>query len=139
MPLCDESLRYSLLAKGSNEYLEILVLEERIQTAALRSLVEQYFGDMVKYVVDVRLKMAAIGGELHADAEQVLLEKGSRQEDLWGANYYPGLGRDKCIEYTALINIRPSRGNRSMEIGDKGLRRTVREVTFELIGEGEEL
>jgi hypothetical protein len=83
--------------------------------------------------------MAAIGGELHADAEQVLLEKGSRQEDLWGANYYPGLGRDKCIEYTALINIRPSRGNRSMEIGDKGLRRTVREVTFELIGEGEEL
>lgn len=123
----------------SNEHLEILVLEERIQNATLRSLVEQYFGDMVKYVVDVRLKIAAIGGELHADAEQNLLERGSRQEDLWGANYYPGLGSDKCIEYTALINIRPSQQNRSMEIADEGIRRTVREVTFELIGEGEDL
>ncbi len=119
--------------------MEILVLEERIKKAALRSLVERYFGDMVKYVVDVRLKIAAIGGELHADAEQVLLERGSRQEDLWGANYYPGLGRDQCIEYTALINIRPSQQNRSMEIGNEGIRRTVREVTLELIGEGEAL
>lgn len=117
----------------------IVVLEHKIEAEELRRLVKRYFGDMVKYVVDVRRKIAAIGGELHADAELILLERGSRQEDLWGANYYPGLGRGECIEYTALINIRPSQGNRSMEIADEEVRQAIREVTYHLIGEGEVL
>jgi hypothetical protein len=94
---------------------------------------------MVKYVVDIERRVAAVGGELHADAEQLLLAEGSRQTDLWGANYYHGKGRDECIEYTSLINIRPSQGNRSMLIADPGIRERVREITFDLIGEGEAL
>lgn len=115
----------------------ILVLERRVQPEELARLVGQHFGDMVKYVVDVGERVIAIGGELHADAEQLLLERGSRQADLWGANYYPGRGREGCIEFTALINIRPARGNPSMEIQDQAVRATVREITFALIGEGE--
>jgi hypothetical protein len=76
---------------------------------------------------------------MHADAEAVLLEEGSAQEDLWGANYYPGRGTADCIEYTSLINISPARGNRSMEIQDEGLRQRVREITWRLIGRGEQL
>jgi hypothetical protein len=102
-------------------------------------LVEQHFEDMVKYVIDVERGIAAVGGELHADEEAALLESGSRQEDLWGANYYPGRGRDGCIEYTSLINIRPAQGNRSMTIENLLLRDRVRELTFRLIGEGEPL
>jgi hypothetical protein len=117
----------------------ILVLEGRIATAELARLVERYFGDMVKYVVDVRQRILAIGGELHADAEQLLLERGSRQQELWGANYYPGRGPDDCIEFTALINIRPAQGNRSMELLDPALRASLREITFALIGQGEPL
>ena len=64
---------------------------------------------------------------------------GWRRADLWGANYFPGRGPDGCIEYTALINIRPSQGNRSMEIQDADTRRAVREITHDLIGRGEEL
>lgn len=116
---------------------DIVVVASRIEPAELARLVRRYFGDMVKYVVDLRRNVAAIGGELHADAEQVLLEDGSRQEDLWGANYYPGLGPDGCIEYTALINIRPSQGNAGMEIGDEQIRQAVAEITFALIGRGE--
>jgi hypothetical protein len=97
------------------------------------------FEDMVKYVVDVQLRRIAIGGEMHADAEQALLEAGSEQSDLWGANYYPGRGRDACIEYTSLINIRPSAGNRGMELVDPALREAVREITFLMIGQGEPL
>ena len=92
---------------------------------------------MVKYVVDVERGVVAIGGELHADAEQVLLEQGSRQADLWGANYYPGRGREGCIEFTALINIRPARGNPGMEVEDRAIRERIRVLTFALIGEGE--
>ena len=102
-------------------------------------LVEQHFGDMVKLVVDVRRRVVAIGGELHADAEALLLEQGSRQADLWGANYYPGLGPSQSVEFTALINIRPAQGNRSMEIQDPGMREAVRSIVQALVGSGEPL
>jgi len=117
----------------------ILVRERRLDVSELRRLVQLYFEDMVKYVVDVSRGVIAAGGEMHADAEALLLENGSRQEDLWGANYYPGRGRDGCVEYTSLINISPARGNRSMELQDPTLRERVRELTWALLGEGEPL
>ena len=117
----------------------IVLVERRIDPAVLRRLVERDFEDMVKYVVDVARGVAAVGGDLHADEEALLLDNGSRQEDLWGANYYPGRGRDGCIEFTSLINIRPAQDNRSMTIEDPTLRERDRELTFLLIGEGEPL
>ena len=117
----------------------IVIVTSRIERSELARLVELYFEDMVKYVVDVRKRVAAVGGELHADGVRLLLDDGSQQRDIWGANYYPGVGPERCIEYTALINIRPSQGNRSMEIQDTDTREQVRAITFELIGSGEKL
>lgn len=118
---------------------DIIILTDRIATDDLRTLVDRFFEDMVKFVVDVERDVAAVGGELHADAEALLLEDGSRQQDLWGANYYPGRAPDDCIEYTSLINIRPAQGNRSMELEDQGLREKIQDMTFRLIGQGEAL
>ncbi len=116
---------------------EIVILRnQRIEPAELRRLVDLFFEDMVKCVVDVERGVVAVGGEMHADAEQALLDDGSRQRDLWGANYFPGRGPEECIEYTALINIRPAQGNRSMEIQDRAVRERVRQLTVALIGEG---
>jgi hypothetical protein len=118
---------------------DIIVIDRRIEPAELSRLVHLHFDDMVKYVVDLERRLAAVGGELHADAEQLLLQSGSRQADLWGANYYPGRGPEDCIEYTSLINIRPAQGNRSMLIADPRVRDRVREITLALIGAGEPL
>lgn len=117
----------------------VVVRDRRLDPAELKRLVLLFFEDMVKYVVDVERGVIAVGGEMHADAEQVLLEDGSQQGDLWGANYYPGRGVEDCIEYTSLINISPSRGNRSMELQDPAVRARVRELTLALLGEGEAL
>ena len=117
----------------------VIVSAGRIEPSELRRLVDLFFEDMVKYVVDTNRGVAAVGGEMHADAEEALLEDGSRQPDLWGANYYPGRGREECIEYTSLINIRPAQDNRSMEIRDPAIRERVRDLTWALIGEGEPL
>lgn len=118
---------------------DIVLVERRIEPAELARLVGLHFEDMVKYVVDIERRIAAVGGELHADAEQILLQSGSRQADVWGANYYPGRGPEECIEYTSLINIRPAQGNRGMLVADSGIRERIREITFTLIGEGEPL
>ena len=118
---------------------DILVSDRPIDPKLLRELVERFFGDMVKLVVDVRQRLVAVGGELHADAEAVLLEGGSKQADLWGANYYPGLGPDECLQFTALINIRPAQDNRAMEVQDPAIRETIRAVVHELVGKGESL
>jgi len=117
----------------------VVVLDRAIEASELSRLVKAHFEDMVKYVVDVERRIIAVGGEMHSDAEQALLEQGSRQADLWGANYYPGRGREGCIEYTALINIRPAAGNRGMELQDPAVREKVREITFRLLGQGETL
>ena len=116
----------------------IVLVAERIDPRELARLVRELFGDMVKYVVDLRRGVAAVGDQLHADAEQLLLADGSRQEDLWGANYYPGLGAES-VEYTSLINIRPSQGNLGMEIGDPAIRQRVLELSRRLLGDGEAL
>lgn len=115
---------------------EILIADRPIDRETLRELTEAWFGDMVKYVVDVERRVAAVGGQLHADGEALLLEAGSRQEELWGANYYPERAPEHRIEYVALINIRPAQGNRSMEIQDPEARERVREITVEILGEG---
>ena len=132
-------MQYPGLELMEENEAEIVIVDRRIEPAVLGRLTRLFFEDMVKYVVDVERRLAAVGGELHADAEQLLLAAGSRQFDLWGANYYPGKGREECIEYTSLINIRPAQGNRSMEIADPTLQQRVRDLTFELLGEGEAL
>lgn len=115
----------------------IVLVRERIEPSELARLENLFFEEMVKYVVDVHRGVVAVGGELHADAESLLIEDGSRQADLWGANYYRRRGREECIEYTSLINIRPAHGNRSMFVEDPSLRERIREWTFRLLGEGE--
>lgn len=117
---------------------DIVVARERMAPEELSRLLSLYFRDMVKFVVDVQTGTIAIGGELHADAEQVLIEQGSQRRDLWGGNYYPHRGRDACIEYTSMINIRPSQGNRSMLVEDPDVIGRVRAVVFAVIGQGED-
>jgi hypothetical protein len=121
----------------SDDVPDIVLVDRPIDPGVLRRLAERHFQDMVKFVADVDRGVAAVGGELHADEEALLLENGSRQEHLWGANYYPGRGEDGCIEYTSLINIRPAQGNRSMVIEDAALRDRIRDIALGLIGRGE--
>lgn len=118
---------------------DVLLLSAPVSHQELAELVVVGFGDMVKLVVDVERTVVALGGQMHADGEQVLLESGSRQADLWGANYFPGRGESDSIEFTSLIKIRPGQGNRSMEVQDPELRERMRAIIVALVGAGEEL
>ena len=70
---------------------------------------------------------------MHAGLEDLLLEDGSKQEDLWGANLYPEKRDTEFFEFTSFINIRPADGNRGMEINDPLIREQVVGITNQLI------
>jgi hypothetical protein len=112
----------------------IQIVREPITPDELRSLAHGQFGEFVKAVVDVRLGVMALGGELHADAEALLLEQGSRQADLWGINLYPDREGTERIDFDSMINVRPSQGNRSRSVEDPALRRQIVDVVSRLIG-----
>lgn len=95
---------------------------------------ETDFTEMIKIVVDIERKIIGIDSELHADIEELLLEDGSMQQNLWGANVYPfKKNSDDFIEYTSFINIRPSQNNRSMEIQDGNIKNTIKKIIYELL------
>lgn len=113
--------------------MEPRIVRTPVTAEDLHAAVTRGFQDMVKVVVDVRRGILALDGDLHADGEAGLLNDGSRQEDLWGANVYPAKPTAEQVEYTALINIRPRQGNRSMDIQDSRLREEVAAVIRKLL------
>ncbi len=113
--------------------MSIKVYKTKIPKSELEALAQESYVDMVKGVVDIRKKIIALGGELHADCEEILLEQGSKQVDLWGFNIYPEKNRDERLEYTSFINIRPKQGNFQIELKDEKLRQQVKAVIDELI------
>jgi hypothetical protein len=108
----------------------IYLLNEKATPAQIQEMLERY-ESMIKIVVDIRRRVLSGGGEMHADCESILLDNGSEQDDLWGANWYP---HEQRIEFESLINIRPRLGNRNILIQDENLRRQVESVTNEILG-----
>ena len=109
--------------------MDIHVIREHATEAQMHGMAEE-LGSYVKLAVDVRRGILAGGGEYHADCEEALLDDGSRQEDIWGADWHPATS---SIEFVALINIRPRQGNRGMEIGSSTLRERVESVVRRLL------
>lgn len=108
--------------------MDIKIIREKIPREELKKAAEQGFGDFVKAVVDIEQRIMAIGGELHADEEAILLEQGSAQNNLWGINLYPHITDESWIEFDSMINLRPGQGNRSRSVEDVGLRDRLREI-----------
>jgi hypothetical protein len=88
-------------------------------------------GVYIKLAVDIRRGILAGGGALHADCEAVLLEEGSQQDDIWGADWIPSTQQ---ILYEALINIRPKQNNPSMKILDPFIRNRITEIVQSILG-----
>lgn len=108
----------------------IHLLKEKATSSQVQEMLQQY-ESMIKIVIDIRRHILSGGGEMHSDCESVLLDDGSEQDDLWGANWYPS---EQRIEFESLINIRPRLGNRSILIRDENLRKQVEAITLEILG-----
>lgn len=112
---------------------EIRIITNKLSLAELKKIAEERFGDMVKAVVDIKKNIMAIGGEMHADEEEVLLKDGSQQHDLWGINFYVQESLEDFIEFDSMINIRPSQGNCSRNVESEEVKKKIKEVVNHLV------
>ena len=113
--------------------MEIRILKEPVSLADVTALAKDQFGDMVKAAVDVEREVLAVGGELHSDAEALLLEDGSEPGHLWGINIYPEKPAADRIEFDSMINVRPSRNNRSRDVEDPEIRGRILRIVSKTI------
>lgn len=113
--------------------MEIKVVQGKITISELEEFAKARFGDMVKAVIDLEKGIMAIGGELHADEEALLLEQESKQENLWGINIYPALKGEEFIEFDSMINVRPSQANRSRGVENFELREKIKQIVNNLV------
>lgn len=109
--------------------MPVLILRERT-TPPMISEMMQELGTYIKLAVDIEREIAAGGGELHADCEQLLLEDGGKQADIWGADWDPAT---QTVTFEALINIRPRQNNAAMLILDPAIRAQVERVVRSLL------
>jgi|SRR3989344_3304097 len=114
--------------------MTIRIVKDHISRVQLQELANERFGDLAKAVVDVKQKIIAVGGELHADAQTELMEKeGSHNEDTWGINIYPGEKGEAFIEFDSVVNLKPTFGNRSRGVDDEKTRNRITEIVQEIV------
>lgn len=95
----------------------MLLLSRPLEKEEIAQLKDK--GTYYKLTADVERRLLVVGGELHADAEELLLKEGCNQDDIWGG----GIDFEaKKIETTAVLNLRPRLSNDALEILDPEIR-----------------
>ena len=109
----------------------IYIIREKATPEQIKDML-QMLQTYIKLAVDIDCGILAGGGAMHADCESVLLDDGSQQESIWGADWDPSAQQ---VIFESLINIRPRQNNPSMEILDSTIQEKVAEVTRRLLGD----
>ena len=113
---------------------EIKIIKKPIDKKELAHIAQKQFGDLVKAVVDIKQEIMAVGGDLHADEEVILMEQeGSKREHTWGINLYVEKTDDEWIEFDSMINIKPFFNNRSRGVESPETRKKIKDIVQKLI------
>ncbi len=111
------------------------IVEEQITIKELKEMSSKMFGSLVKAVVDIEQEILVVDAGLHSDQEAYLLERGSKQKDLWGINIHPELKGDERIEFDSMINLRPIDGNFSRGVDDTKIQKKILDIVNSKIKE----
>jgi hypothetical protein len=104
----------------------ILIVRQKPTPEAVGTMLEAHSTvHYIKLAVDVETGLVAGGGDMHADCEEMLLEEGCKQHNIWGAGWYVDT---QTVAYDSLINIRPKLGNRTIELEDIHLRNRIKTI-----------
>ena len=113
------------------------IVEDKITISQLKEIASEKFGNLIKAVVDIENEILVIDADLHSDQEAFLLNKGSKQEDLWGINIYPDNDHKDRVEFDSMINLRPSFGNFSRGVENPKDQEKILEIVNSKISDHE--
>lgn len=89
-------------------------------------ILREYLDPYIKTVIDIKKRICCAGMKRHFEGEQLLLQSGSVQNDLWGG----GIDiQTKEIDFSSMINIRPRQHNSSHVLEDRELQEQYRKLT----------
>lgn len=87
---------------------------------------KEKFEVYIKTVIDIEKKVCSAGMDRHFEGEQLLMQEGSKQSDLWGG----GIDLEtKEIDFNSFINIRPRDNNTKNEIQSEEVKKKYKEIT----------
>lgn len=110
------------------------IIKKPTTLAQIKKHADEDFWDFTKAVVDINKIVIVVGWELHADEESILLQQGSKQDDLRWINIYPEyIGTKDYIEFDSMINIRPRQNNHSRSVENQSIRHKIEEIVHLLI------
>ncbi len=110
------------------------IVKEKITLEELKKMSEEMFGNLVKAVVDIEQKIMVVDADMHADEEELLLELGSEQKNLWGINIHPDeVDTENWIEFDSMINIRPRCDNKSRYVHNPKIREQIIKIVNQLV------
>ena len=106
------------------------ILKNPISKAELIKLSSNFIEESaIKGAVDISKGVIAVDAPMHYDCEQLLIENGSDQMDIWGINLYLDEDSlDDVVEFDSMINIRPVQNNRSRSVEDPATQAKIKEI-----------
>ena len=111
-----------------------MLLVKTIKLLELEEMSKNMYEPIVKAVVDIITREIVVDAEYHSDQELFLLDRGSKQEHLWGFNLWPDkYGTDKFVEFDSMINLRPRQNNRSRGVENGEIRKVIMEIVNEVV------
>ena len=128
-----DSLIFDRIKYICENFYDMVILDKPMSREELSKLAENFYGDMIKGVVDVEHELLALDAELHSDLEGMLLQEGSQQEALRGINHYPEADEEDFLEFDSLINIRPRQENRSRDVENEEIRKQIKAIVNKYI------
>lgn len=104
----------------------MIITKTKLFTKGEIQQLREQFDSYIKTVIDIEKKICSAGCNRHFESEKILLDQGSKQENIWGG----GIDLEtKTIDCNSFINIRPGQENTSNEIQDSVVRKSFEEIT----------
>ena len=94
----------------------------------VRAFAEHWYGTMIKGTVDIAERKVALGGDYHIESAELLVQQGSKSEDVWGFNIRFEEDENGVLEFYSMVNIKPAHGNKSRSILDEHIAQSAEEV-----------
>jgi hypothetical protein len=109
--------------------MSVILKKNQKPTKKEIEMMSYQYGSYIKVVVDIEKQILCGGGAMHYDDEQLLLESGCKQENLWGGGIDLETGE---VTYDSMINIRPDQGNFKREIQSEAIQKRFKSVVEEV-------